>query len=116
MAAHEAPAYGFIAFNRPLGIGLLLGGAMMGIVMSLPAIRAALKSVAAAGRVRGGGDELGLPVLVTAAVLAGVLLFAAAYVVGEKPFNRTCPVTGQWVGAVSVADIPGTCRIVASKP
>jgi len=107
VAAHEAPAYGFGAFNRPLGIGLLLGGAMMGIVMSLPAVRAALKSVAAAGRVRGGGDELGLPVLVTAAVLAGILLFAAAYVVGEKPFNRTCPVTGQWVGAVSVADIPG---------
>ena len=107
VAAHEAPAYGFSAFNRPLGIGLLLGGAMMGIVMSLPAIRAALRSVAAAGRVRGGGDELGLPVLATAAALAGVLLFAAAYVVGEKPFNRTCPVTGQWVGPVSVADIAG---------
>ncbi len=107
VAAHEAPAYGFGAFNRPLGIGLLLGGAMMGIVMSLPAIRAALKSVAAAGRVRGGGDELGMPVLVTAACLAGVLLFAAAYVVGEKPFNRTCPVTGEWVGPVSVADIAG---------
>ena len=56
---------------------------------------------------RGGGDELGMPVLVTAACLAGVLLFAAAYVVGEKPFNRTCPVTGQWVGPVSVADIAG---------
>ena len=99
VAAHEAPAYGFSAFNRPLGIGLLLGGAMMGIVMSLPAIREALKSVAAAGRVQGGGDELGVRVLATAAVLAGVLLFAAAYVVGEKPFNRTCPVTGQWVGS-----------------
>ena len=107
VAAHEAPAYGFSAFNRPLGIGLLLGGAMMGIVMSLPAIREALKSVAAAGRVQGGGDELGVRVLATAAVLAGVLLFAAAYVVGEKPFNRTCPVTGQWVGPVSVADITG---------
>ena len=107
VAAHEAPAYGFSAFNRPLGIGLLLGGAMMGIVMSLPAIREALKSVAAAGRVQGGGDELGVRVLATAAVLAGVLLFAAAYVVGEKPFNRTCPVTGQWVGPVSVADIAG---------
>ena len=107
VAAHEAPAYGFAAFNRPLGIGMLLGGALMGVVMSLPAIRAALKSVAAAGRVRGGGDELGLPVLVTAAGLAGVLLFVAAYVVGERPLNRTCPVTGQWVGPVSVADVAG---------
>ncbi len=106
VAAHEAPAYAFSAFNRPLGIGLLLGGAMMGIAASLPAIREALKSVASAGAARGGSDELGLRVLGTAAVLAGVLLFVAAYVVGERPFNRTCPVTGRWVDQVSVADLP----------
>ena len=107
ISAHDAPGYGFGAFNRPLGIGLLLGGALMGIVVSLPAIKEAFKSIASAGKLRGGGDELGLKVLTTAAVLAAVLLFAAAYVVGEKPFNRTCPITGQWVSSVTVADIRG---------
>ena len=107
VAAADAPSYGFSAFNRPLGIGLLLGGAIMGIIVSLPVIKEAFKSIAAASKLKGGGDELGLRVLVTAVALAVVLLFAAAYVVGEKPFNRTCPVTGQWVGLVSVADVDG---------
>ena len=107
VSAADAPSYGFSAFNRPLGIGLLLGGAIMGIVVSLPVIKEAFRSIAAASKLKGGGDELGLRVLVTAVVLAVALLFAAAYVVGEKPFNRTCPVTGQWVGLVSVADVTG---------
>ena len=107
VSAADAPSYGFSAFNRPLGIGLLLGGAIMGIVVSLPVIKEAFRSIAAASKLKGGGDELGLRVLVTAVVLAVALLFAAAYGVGEKPFNRTCPVTGQWVGLVSVADVTG---------
>ncbi len=107
ISAVDAPSYGFTAFNRPLGIGVLLGGAIMGILVSLPVIKEAFKSITAASKLKGSGDELGLRVLVTAAVLAVVLLFVAAYVVGEKPFNRTCPVTGQWVGVVSVADVTG---------
>ena len=105
VSAADAPAYGFGAFNRPLGIGLLLGGAMAGIVMALPALKGALRSVAAASRLKGGSDELGLRVVVTAAGLAAILLFAAAYVSGETPFNRKCPVTGAWVSPVSVADL-----------
>ena len=84
VSAADAPSYGFSAFNRPLGIGLLLGGAIMGIVVSLPVIKEAFRSIAAASKLKGGGDELGLRVLVTAVVLAVALLFAAAYVVGEK--------------------------------
>lgn len=94
VAAHQAPAYAFAAFNRPLGIGLLLGGALMGIAFSLPAIREALKSIAGAGRTRAGSDELGLRVLVPAVLTALVLLFLAADFVGNKPINTTCPVTG----------------------
>ena len=105
VSAADAPAYGFAAFNRPLGIGLLLGGAMAGIVMALPALKGALRSVAAASRLKGGSDELGLRVVVTAAGLAAILLYAAAYVSGETPFNRKCPVTGAWVSPVSVADL-----------
>ena len=50
------------AFNRPLGIGMLLGGALMGIVVSLPAMVEAIRSVARAGKAvgRGGRDEMSL--------------------------------------------------------
>jgi uncharacterized oligopeptide transporter (OPT) family protein len=95
LAAHQAPGYAFTAFNRPLGIGLLLGGAMMGIAFALPAIREALKSVAAAGRTRAGSDELGMKTLVSAVLVALVLLFIAADFVGNKPINTKCPVTGE---------------------
>jgi uncharacterized oligopeptide transporter (OPT) family protein len=92
--AHQAPGYAFNAFNRPLGIGLLLGGALMGVLFSLPAIAQALKSIAAAGRARTGSDELGLKVLVSAVLVSLVLLFVAADFVGNKPINSLCPVTG----------------------
>ncbi len=98
VTAADAPGYGFGAFNRPLGIGLLLGGALMGVLASLPAIGAALKSVAAAGKGRGGGpgggkQELGIGVLVVATLLAVVLLFFAGSHVGNKPLNSLDPVT-----------------------
>ena len=92
-----APGYGFGAFNRPLGIGLLLGGAMMGIVAALPAMRAALKSIAVASRMpRGSRDELGLKVLLAAIAGALLLLFVAADFEGSRPLNegKACPVSG----------------------
>lgn len=96
--ADQAPGYVFSRVNRPLGIGLLLGGAMMGVLFSLPAIREALKSVAAAGKskagIAGGKDELGIKVLVVAIISALILLFFAADLVGNEPLNNTDPVTG----------------------
>ncbi|MCL4741066.1 MAG: OPT/YSL family transporter [Phycisphaerales bacterium] len=92
-----APGYGFGAFNRPLGIGLLLGGAMMGILAALPAMRAALKSIAVASRMpRGSRDELGLKVLLAAIAGALLLLFIAADFEGNRPLNegKQCPVSG----------------------
>lgn len=93
--AHEAPGYSQQAINRPLGIGLLLGGAMMGVIVALPAVRAAIKSVAAAGRTRGGSDELGLMPLVLSVLGAFVVLFFASELTQERPSNRVCPVTKQ---------------------
>ncbi|MFI4915151.1 MAG: OPT/YSL family transporter [Phycisphaerales bacterium JB060] len=94
--AHQTPDYAFTAFNRPLGIGLLLGGALMGVFFALPAIREAMKSIAASsfGRTKGGSDELGMKVLIVSVLAALLLLFLAADFVGNKPVNLEDPVTG----------------------
>ncbi|GAB4383827.1 MAG: hypothetical protein Kow0022_04640 [Phycisphaerales bacterium] len=90
----EAPQVAFQLFNRPLGIGLLLGGALMGVLAAAPAIVAALKSIGAAKV--GGRDELGLMPLGVAILGAVALLYLAADFVGNKPLNEggLCPVSG----------------------
>ncbi len=93
VTASAAPGYGFQAFNRPLGIGLLLGGAMMGILASIPAVRAALVSIASASKIKGGSEELGIKTLAVAVVAAVLFLFLAADFMGNKPINLKCPVT-----------------------
>lgn len=99
VSASGAAGYGFGNINRPLGIGLLLGGALMGVIASLPAIREAFKSIAAAGKAKsigaddGGSDELGLKVLIAAVAGALLFLFVAADFTGKQPINTVCPVT-----------------------
>lgn len=98
---HQIPDFAFGAINRPLGIGLLLGGALMGVIASLPAIRAALVSIARAGRTQAqrepgrrlGRDELGLRTLILAVLAALTLLFVAADFLAGEPFNTKCPIT-----------------------
>lgn len=108
IGAAEAPDFGYYQINRPLGIGLLLGGAMMGVVASLPAIKEAFKSIGAAGKARASSDELGLKVLVGAALVAGVLLFFASDFVHSKAINTMDPVTGELiVGDMETVTING---------
>jgi uncharacterized oligopeptide transporter (OPT) family protein len=80
--ADQVAGYALNAFNRPLGIGLLLGGAMMGILASLPAMREAMKSIAASKKAggRGSGDEMGLrPLLAIGGVAMCLLLIASEF-------------------------------------
>ncbi len=93
---HQAAHHGHGAINRPLGIGLLLGGAMAGVIASFPAIKEALKSIAVSGKskVSGGSDELGLKVLIVAVASAFIFLFAAADFTGSKPVNTADPISG----------------------
>ncbi len=68
---------------RPLGIGTLVGGALMGVVMAFPAIQSAMRSLATAARTAGsgsnvGGDELSLKTLIFGTVLSVVLFFIAS--------------------------------------
>ena len=94
LSADQVPGFGYGNINRPLGIGLLLGGAMMGVIASFPSIREALKSIASAKGTKVARDELGLNVLITAVVLGSIFLFVAAFYVSGRAVNQTDPVSG----------------------
>jgi putative OPT family oligopeptide transporter len=68
---------------RPLGIGVLIGGALMGVVLAFPAIKAALDSLASAVKVKdvGGGaqEELPAQVLYVGLALSAVVLIAVVW-------------------------------------
>jgi uncharacterized oligopeptide transporter (OPT) family protein len=102
--AHDVGAYALGQFNRPLGIGLLLGGALMGVLVSLPAIREALRSIASAKRQKtglaAGSDELGLIPLAIIAAAGMLLLLLAAEILGATTAGSST--TGGWL-----AGLPG---------
>jgi len=70
---------------RPLGIGILIGGALMGVVLAFPAIKAALQSLASAVKVNqadgssGPADELPATVLYVGVALSAVVLTAVVW-------------------------------------
>ena len=67
---------------RPLGIGALIGGALIGVVLTFPAIKAAIKSLIQASKLKGSGvesDELSAKVLAIGIAIAFLLLGLAAY-------------------------------------
>ena len=66
---------------RPLGIGMLIGGALAGVVLSFPALKSAIQSLSAASKMKGGkgsSDELGSKALYTGLTAAVIVLFVAA--------------------------------------
>lgn len=84
-AAHQdgfqaASVYG--SMLRPLGIGVLIGGALAGVVAAAPALRSAIKSLSAATRAgtmrAGGGDEMSSRVLYLGLLGAFLMLLASA--------------------------------------
>jgi len=115
-SAAAAPDFAFGSINRPLGIGLLLGGALMGVVASLPAIKEAFKSIAAAkqsaaAQPSGGSDELGLRVLLVAALAAVVLLFIAADFTSNNPINTADPYTDAPIQSDEYIAVEGAYRV-----
>lgn len=67
---------------RPLGIGILIGGALMGVVLSFPAIKAAVGSLKSAVKTSGdgpGNDELPVQVLYGGLVASAVALVAVVW-------------------------------------
>jgi uncharacterized oligopeptide transporter (OPT) family protein len=87
--AHETGRTALKVFNQPLGIGLLLGGALMGIIAALPAMKEAMKSLRRASRggaprsSTGSSDEMGLRSLLIVAGIAMIMLLIALEFVGK---------------------------------
>jgi len=113
--ADGAAGYALNAYNRPLGIGLLLGGAMMGVVASLPAIREALRSIVSASRSGGAsggvsraGDEMSFRSLLVLGGAGMVMLLVASEFSGQ---GGAAEMTGllkgvnPWVGRAIIAVI-----------
>jgi uncharacterized oligopeptide transporter (OPT) family protein len=82
--ADQVPDFAYANLNRPLGIGILLGGAFMGVVAALPAIRAALKSIGSAGGKKQSRDEMSLRSLVLIIVIAVTGLYFAANLIAGR--------------------------------
>ncbi|NJE08829.1 OPT family oligopeptide transporter [Thermococcus sp. M39] len=77
--------------TRPLGIGMLLGGSIAGLILSLPVIAVAIKSLAQASKTndKNGNDELPISYLYIGAGLAFILLFITTYKLGNLGVGRS---------------------------
>lgn len=75
---------GYYAMLRPMGIGILIGGALSGVVASFPAVRAALSGLAAAAKAPGGGEEMSPKVMYVGIVCAFLVLFAASVLSSDQ--------------------------------
>ena len=85
-AAVSSPNSLRLMLYRPLGIGMLIGGAIMGVVLAAPLIRSAVKSMQKAAEVEtsAGGDEMPIKLLYIAIGGAVVLLTVMAVTAVES--------------------------------
>ncbi len=71
---------------RPLGIGVLIGGALMGVGLAFPALKAALKSLQTAVKVGAGGgsDELPISVLYVGLAMSALVLIGVVWLTNPE--------------------------------
>ncbi len=106
---YASAVYGKI--NRPLGIGLLIGGALAGIVVAGPMLKAALKSIS--GGKAGGSDELPVTWLYGGVVASLVVLGAAAYLsdptigLGRAALTAGIGTVWIWLAGIIIAQCAG---------
>ncbi|KAA3616015.1 MAG: oligopeptide transporter OPT family protein [Calditrichaeota bacterium] len=79
-AGQTMPGYLRLSLFRPVGIGMLIGGALTGIVLALPLIVSAIKSMQMASKVKSAisQDEMPIKLLYFAIAGATLLLFVIA--------------------------------------
>jgi uncharacterized oligopeptide transporter (OPT) family protein len=83
MGGQEISRWAHDHINRPIGIGMLVGGALTGIALAFPSIAAALKTLRRVELGGDGADELPINFLYAGIVGAFALLFAATYLTME---------------------------------
>lgn len=123
----------YLTMLRPLGIGLLIGGALAGVVAALPAVRGALKSLAAAAAAAresgAAAEELPPWALYSGAGASFVLLFLSAYfatpdegalsalmvaVVGALWLALAGVIVAQATGATDISPLSGLALIAVT--
>ena len=79
-AGQTMPGYLRIALFRPVGIGMLIGGAVAGIVLALPLIVSAIRSMRTSAKTKSGlsKDEMPIKFLYVGIGGAAILLFIVA--------------------------------------
>ncbi len=80
------PGYLRVELFRPVGIGMLIGGALTGIVLALPLVVSAVKSMQMAAKTKTSlsQDEMPIRLLYIGVSLAAVLLLVIAYLSVEE--------------------------------
>jgi len=84
----QVAEYAHNYMNRPLGIGMLIGGALMGIVLSAGSIKAAIASLRRMEVGEKSPEELPLSILVAAVAVAFGLLTLASYFTSQVGLLR----------------------------
>ncbi|MEC8025260.1 MAG: OPT/YSL family transporter [Myxococcota bacterium] len=73
---------------RPVGIGMLVGGALMGVILSFPALKSAIRSLSVASQLSANGgpssQEMSTKVLGLGAIAAVLALFIAALLSSDQ--------------------------------
>ncbi len=104
-----------VALFRPVGIGMLVGGALTGIALALPLIVSAIKSMQTAAKLRTAvsTDEMPIKLLYIAVGLAGILLMVIAILSSREvgiPRGAIMAVLGTlwiWVAGVILSECIG---------
>ncbi|MEC9073080.1 MAG: OPT/YSL family transporter, partial [Myxococcota bacterium] len=108
---------------RPMGIGMLIGGALMGVVMALPALKGALKSLSAAVQTgkaqKGGVQEMSTRVMGFGLAGALGIIFVAALMssdaVGIGQAAMIAVVGGLWLGLAGLV-VAQACGMTDISP
>lgn len=79
LSAAAVAGYVHSNMTRPLGIGMLVGGSLISIVLTLPALKAAMKSFNLSALKNSESDEMPIKVLYFVVSGAFLLFFLAAY-------------------------------------
>jgi putative OPT family oligopeptide transporter len=72
-----------VMLYRPFGIGMLIGGAIMGVILAAPLIMSAIKSMQKAARVAGGSGSEEMPIKLLYFAVAGAVILLCVMAVGS---------------------------------